>query len=131
MTSSTSDARLAGGGTFMSSQFIDLNAPPLQGKLPKLPQDLPRGLLTPPDRVREEIERERQKHPPEAFAKAEEDLLNLWTICYYFDYLNHEVIYRPTPQGPEVLAVGFDEALALKRSLPLDELAKLKFFLGY
>lgn len=111
--------------------IIDWTAPSLQGKLPKLPQDLPRGLLTPPEKVRELLEQERAKHPPEAFARAEERILNEWTIQYYFDYLGHEVIYRPTPQGPEVLAVGVEEVLALKKTMPLDEQLQLKTWLPY
>ena len=96
----------------MSSQFIDLNAPSLQGGLPKLPKDLPHGLIAPPERVRELIEKERAKHAPEVFARHEERLMNEWTLQYYFDYLGHEVLYRITPQGPEVLAVGFEEIFA-------------------
>jgi hypothetical protein len=58
------------------SAVFDPSAPSLQGNLPKRPQDLPRGLVRPPERVRELIEQERAKHPPEAFAQAEERLLN-------------------------------------------------------
>jgi hypothetical protein len=94
------------------SDLIDWNAPSLRGGLPRLPRELPHGLLTPPPEVRALIEKERARHPPEAFAKGEERLLNEWTLQYYFDYLGHEVLYRPTPQGPEVLAVGFDEIFA-------------------
>jgi hypothetical protein len=115
----------------MSSQFLDPNAPSLRGKMPKLPEDLPRGLIIPPSEVLELIEKDRAKHPPEAFARAEERLLNEWTIGYYFDYLGHEVIYRATPLGPEVLAVGLEEVLALKKTLPPAEQRQLKTFLRY
>jgi hypothetical protein len=64
----------------MSSDFIDWTAPSLQGKLPQEPADLPRGLITPPEKVRELVEKERAKHPPEAFDRAEERLLNEWTL---------------------------------------------------
>jgi hypothetical protein len=111
--------------------FIDQSAPSLQGKLPKTPESLPHGLVMPPPEVREAIERERAKHPAEAFAKAEERLLNEWTVGHYFDGLCHEVIYRPTSQGPDVIAVGTEEVLALKKAMPLDEQRKLKSFLGY
>ena len=73
------------------------------------PEDLPHGLIPPPGEVREQIEKERSKHWPEAFAGAEQRLLNQWTLDYYFGQLTHEVLYRETPQGPEVLAVCFDE----------------------
>ncbi len=96
----------------MTSNFIDWTAPSLQGGFPRLPSDLPHGLIAPPQYVRELIEKERAKHPAEAFARHEERLMNQWTLHYYFDYLGHDVLYRITPQGPEVLAVGFEEIFA-------------------
>lgn len=113
----------------MSFDFIDLTAPSLQGKLPKLPQDLPHGLITPPQKVLELIEVERGKHPPDVFARAEERLLNEWTLQYYFDYLGYEVVYVPTPGGPEVLAVGFEEQLALRRTIGEEEYRKFKVWM--
>jgi hypothetical protein len=59
----------------------------------------------------------------------EERLLNQWTLNYYFDSLGHEVTYRRTPQGPEVLAVGDEERLALRRSIGEEEFRKLKSWL--
>src|SRR4051812_20071697 len=85
----------------------------------KLPAELPHGLITPPAIVREYLERERAKFPPEVFARHEQNLLNDWTIDYAFGSLGHEVVYRRTPQGPEVLAVGFEEAVTLKNATPL------------
>jgi hypothetical protein len=105
----------------MSSSVIDYTAPSLQGQLPKLPPDLPHGLIPPPKKVKELIEQERGKHPPEAFARAEERLMNEWTLQYYFDYLGYEVIYRVTPQGPLVLAVGDEERLALRQKIGEEE----------
>lgn len=114
----------------MAHQFIDLNAPSLQGELPKHPADLPHGLIAPPEKVRELIAQEQAKFPPESFTpEAEERLLNQWTLQYYFDYLGHEVTYRSTPQGPEVLAVGDVERLALRRSLGEEAFRKLKSYL--
>ncbi len=112
----------------MSSQFIDLNAPSLQGGFPRLPQDLPHGLIAPPELAREWLEKERAGRPPEVFARHEERLLNDLTLQYYFDYLGHDVLYRVTPQGPEVLAVGFDEILAFTKDMPLDEQLKLEIW---
>jgi hypothetical protein len=94
------------------TRFSDPTVPSLQGEVPKLPADLPHGLLTPPQQVRELVERERARHPPASFAKAEERLVNEWTLQHYFEGLGHEVLYRPTPGGPEVLAVGFEEIRA-------------------
>src|SRR5436309_2650161 len=77
---------------------IEQAASTRQDSAPKLPQELPHGLITPPSAVRERIEQERAKHPPEVFAKHEERLLNEWTIGYTFDSLCLEVVYRPTPK---------------------------------
>ena len=92
----------------------------------KPPEDLPHGLLPIPPEVRELVEMERPKHPPDAFARAEEGLLSDWTVHWYFDNLCQEVTYRQTPAGPEVLAVGFDEVLALQQSLSPQERRTLK-----
>jgi hypothetical protein len=108
------------------SDIIDWSAPSLRGGLPRLPQDLPHGLIRPPEEVRDLIDRERGKHSPEAFAQAEERLLNERTLQYYFDYLGLEVLYRPTPQGPEVLAVGFDEIFARTNGMDPDAMQGLK-----
>jgi hypothetical protein len=116
--------------SIMAGQIIDFNAPSLQGKLPKRPEDLPRGLITPPQAVRDLVAREKAKFPPgRVTAEVEEQWLNDWTIQYYFDYLGHEVHYRRTPQGPEVLAVGEDETFALEKSMPLEEQLKLATWL--
>jgi hypothetical protein len=98
---------------------------------PRMPDSLPHGLIAPPPAVRDAIEKERPKHPAEAFAKAEERLLSQWTLDHYFDGLGHEVAYRPTPQGPEVLAVGDQERLALRRRIGEEEYAKLQSYLPY
>src|SRR6516162_2843223 len=39
----------------MPSEIIDWNAPSLQGRSPKLPKDLPHGLIVPPQEVRDQI----------------------------------------------------------------------------
>ena len=67
----------------------------------------------PPERVRELVANEKAKFPSQIFTpQAEERLLNDWTLQFYFDYLGHEVLYRQTSEGPEVLAVGFAEIFA-------------------
>jgi hypothetical protein len=115
----------------MRKPSIDLKDPTPRNKPPRQPEDLPRGLVSPPQEVRDLLEQERARHAPATFAKAEERLLNEWTIGYYFDGLNHEVLYRPTPHGPDVVAVGMEEVLAFKKALPPEEQRKLKTFLGY
>ena len=106
----------------MPGQFMDLNAPSLQGGLFRKPEDLPHGKIVPPDLVRETVAQQKAKFPPEIYTpEAEERDLNQFTLQYYFDYLGHEVLFRSTPEGPEVLAVGFDEILALTRKIGPDE----------
>lgn len=116
----------------MSAQFIDLNAPSLQGGLERTPESLPHGLLRPPARVLELVAREKAKFPPEVFGpEAEKRITDAWTIQYYFDYLGHEVLYRSTPDGPEVLAVGDEERLAYTRDMTLEEQQHLQTWLPY
>ena len=93
--------------------------------------ELRHGLVTPPAPVREMLERERAKHAPEVFAINELILLNDWTIGYLFDSSCLEVVYRPTPAGPEVLAIGMEEVTALKKTTPLADQQNFKTFLGY
>jgi hypothetical protein len=116
----------------MSSQIIDWTAPSLQGGYPRSPESLPHGLITPPPVVRELLAKEKAKHPPEVFTpECEERLLNQYTLDYYFDYLGHEVVYRQTPKGPEVIAVGYEEQFALRRRVGEEEYGKLKRQLFY
>jgi hypothetical protein len=109
------------------SDIIEWDAPSMQGGYPRTPESLPHGLISPPDLVRELVAKEKAKHPPHVFDAAwEEQILNQWTIGYYFDYLDHEVIYRQTPEGPDVLAVGEEEIIRLQLTLPLEEQMKLQ-----
>ena len=73
------------------------------------------------------VAKERAKYPPEVFnAEAEERILNQYTLDYYFDYLGHEVVYRQTPAGPEVVPVGDDERLNLRQRIGGEEYEKFK-----
>src|SRR5437763_318407 len=102
----------------MTSQFIDASTPARVHR----PEELPHGLLTPPPDVREQVLREKARLTPAQFtAETEERLLNEWTVGHYFEPFPYEVSYRPTPEGPEVLAVGFDEILALRRRIGEEE----------
>jgi hypothetical protein len=94
----------------MSSQINNLN-PSVRGDMPSgRPQDLPHGLIEPPERVREIVAKEKARFTPEIFTQeAEERIVSDLTLQYYFENLGHEVLYRTTPRGPEVVAVGFDE----------------------
>jgi hypothetical protein len=91
----------------------------------KPPEELPHGLLPIPPEVRELIEMERARHRPEAFTQAEERLVNEWTVHWYFENLCQEVLYRCTAEGPEILAVGFDEIRALTDGMKPEKMAGL------
>ena len=93
----------------------------------KPPEELPHGLLTPPEFVRELIAEEKAKFGPAIFtAETEERALSQHTLQWFFDSLGHEVLYRQTPDGPEVLAVGFDEERAYTKGMSLEDQHKLK-----
>ena len=93
------------------------------------PRELPHGLLAVPEEVHAWLERERSKHPADAFAKYEPRLLLEWTLQYYFEESGHEVCYRPTAQGPEVLAVGFDEIYERTDAMNPDRMTGLKLWM--
>ena len=117
----------------MSSQIIDWNAPSSQQTLPALPKDLPHGLIVPPQEVRDEIaasdEKLLREHGFTLNEEARVRELNRQTLNYYFDHLGHEVAYRETSQGPEVLAVGDQEIVALTEDMSLEEQLKLQSWL--
>ena len=112
----------------MGTQFIDGTAPSLQqGALQKPPAELPHGLLTPPPRVLEIVAAQQAKCAPGFFKpEAIEQATNQLTLQYYFDQLGHDILYRSTPAGPEVLAVGYDEILAMTKHMSPEERGKLK-----
>src|SRR5262249_22110375 len=95
------------------------------------PQDLPHGLLTPPPEVRQRLNQDKAKFQPEVYShELEERVLNDWTLHYHFGNSGYyEVLYRQTPHGPVVLAVGDDEILAYTKELPVEELLKLETWL--
>jgi hypothetical protein len=99
----------------MADKVIDRITPPAQDMLPNPAQGLPHGLIAAPQRVLEIVAAEKGKFPSEIFtAEAEERLRNDLTLQFYFDGLGHEVLYRSTAEGPDVLAVGFDEIQQLR-----------------
>ena len=117
----------------MPSEIIDWNAASLQGTLPKLPADLPHGLIVPSQEVRDHIasldEKLLREHGFTMNEEARLRELNQHTLNDHFDYLGYEVAYRETPQGPEVLAVGDEEIVALTRDMSLEEQLKLRRWL--
>jgi hypothetical protein len=93
----------------------------------KPPEELPHGLITPPPEVRQLVAEERAKHPQMADSY-ELWMLNNWTVDFYFDGLNQQVIYRETADGPEVVAVGYDEVAAFEKATPLEEQFKYQVY---
>lgn len=115
----------------MLSQFIDTTTPAWTENRSKLPKELPHGLISPPERVLEFIAEQMQKFPPDIRTPTNHaQIVNGFTLQYYFDGLGHEILYRPTPIGPEVLAVGFEEILLFTKNMCLAERCKLQTWKG-
>lgn len=113
------------------SEFIDTTAPSYNGGVVKKPGDLPHGLLTPPERVRQVLANEKAKQPHVQCAPGfEEKLLNEWTLQYYFEYQTDQVLYRQTPAGPEVLAVGFEEIFARTKGMDPEAMQGLSLWMS-
>ena len=86
----------------MYARIIDENNPRYHGPLPK-----PRGLLAVPPEIADKVAREQAAHQPnysDAYAKLTRDD---WTLTYYYE--GDTVACRSTPEGVEVLAVGWEE----------------------
>jgi len=96
----------------------------------KPPEQLPHGLLTIPPEVRSLVEMQRSNFRPEVFEANKQTFLNEDTVGWYFQHLYQEVLYRPTPEGPEVIAVGFEEVFALRKTMPVEEQRKLRHYAG-
>jgi hypothetical protein len=91
----------------MSSHFIDLTLPAHDPNFPK-----PRGLPPVPPYAEKVVAREEariaREHGFQIAPEARQRMLDDWTLNYYHD--GAYIAYRRTPQGIEVLAVGWDEA---------------------
>jgi len=98
---------LSQGAPLMSSELIDLTLPAHEPNFPK-----PRGLLPVPPEVAESVAQEEariaREHGIQIAPEARQKMLDDWTLNYYYD--GAYIAYRRTPQGVEVLAVGWDEA---------------------
>jgi hypothetical protein len=90
----------------MSSKVIDLTIPAHDPNFPK-----PRGLLAVPPEVAESVAQEEARiarvHGIQIAPEARQKMLDDWTVNYYYD--DAYIAYRRTPQGVEVLAVGWEE----------------------
>ncbi|HKI31403.1 MAG TPA: hypothetical protein VKA46_06020 [Gemmataceae bacterium] len=98
----------------------------------KPPEELPHGLLTIPPEVREIVTGQLAKYPPEAHAPYEAGRLCFETVGWFFYDLAVPVVYRETPEGPDVLAVGREEVAAYNARVPHDvRPAAVKTFRGF
>ena len=91
----------------MASHFIDHTLPAHDPNFQK-----PRGLLAVPSEVAEWVAREEarilREHGIQISPEARKRMLDDWTLNYFYD--DSYIAYRRTPQGVEVLAVGWEEA---------------------
>ena len=92
--------------------------PKRPAKKPAAPKKLPRppvpGLLPTPPEVLEFVESEIKDHP--VYPTERQRLLNIGTLQYF--YGGESVVYRHTPQGVEILAVGEDITAFYRELLP-------------
>ena len=109
-----------GGGDFIE---IDEQGVPLVMSRPK-----PRGLLPVPAEVEAIIAKEEARLLSEKgivpTPEARHRMVDSFTLQYYYE--GFYVAYRPTPQGPEVLAVGPDEIGQLLGGMDPEERLKIK-----
>jgi hypothetical protein len=88
----------------------------------------PRGLLPIPGEVKEIIAREEARllaaHEIVPTPEARQRMVDSFTLQYYYE--GFYVAYRPTSQGPEVLAVGDEEIGRLLRRMDQEERLKIK-----
>jgi hypothetical protein len=99
----------------MSSDLIDRTAPAYDPRTPK-----PRGLLPVPPEVETVVAREEariaQQHGIRLTPEARKRLTDDFTLQYYFE--GTDVACRETPQGVEILAVGWDEIGDYLKTIP-------------
>jgi hypothetical protein len=92
--------------TLMSDRLIDWNLPAHDPKFVK-----PRGLLPVPPRLAELVARDEaeciRKHGTGYSPEARQRILDENVLYWYYD--GSYVAYRRTPQGVELLAVGYQE----------------------
>lgn len=102
----------------MADHIIDTALPAHDPSVPK-----PRGLLPVPPEVAEQIaayEAELiRKHGTSCTPEARRRILDNLVLNWYYD--NAYIAYRRTPQGVEVLAVGWEEAHKYREEHPAEE----------
>ena len=95
----------------MPNHFIDLDTPRAQ-----LPVDqLPRGPVRFPQRILDQVTKDRAKFAPEIYTEAyARATLENQTLAYYYEGL--PVAYRSVADGVEVLAVGWEEVARYRQA---------------
>jgi len=99
------------------THFTDLTLPAHDPNFPK-----PRGLLVVRPAVAEQVAdfeaRFVREHGFSIAPEARQRMLEDWTLNYYYD--DAYIAYRRTPQGVEVLAVGWEEANEYRKDHALE-----------
>ncbi len=102
----------------MADRFLDSTLPAHDPNFPK-----PRGLLPVPPEVADFVARDEaefiRKHGTYCTPEARQRILDNLVLNWYYD--NAYIAYRRTPQGVEVLAVGWEEANKYRDEHPLDD----------
>jgi hypothetical protein len=103
----------------MSGEFIDLTLPAHDPTIPK-----PRGLLPVPPEIEACIASEQARLQPYYTDEYAKQIRDSETLRYWYE--GTEVAARPTPDGIEVLAVGWDEVMKFLEETPLEERRRLR-----
>src|SRR5437763_3571066 len=102
----------------MPGEIDDLTLPAHDPTFPK-----PRGLLPVPPEVQEDVVREEerilQEHGFHVAPEAKRQMTDDRTLHYYYE--GHQVAFRRTPAGVEVLAAGWDEVRQFFQSTPPEQ----------
>lgn len=92
-------------------------------KVRRPPAEDPRGLLPTPPIVKALVAREvlkiREVLTEPITPEARQGMIDRYNLSYYFE--NRDILFRHTPQGVEVLAVGMDEIMKAYKTLSPDE----------
>jgi hypothetical protein len=103
----------------MTMQFFDPAAPHRNGQLPTTFDQFPHGLVKPPTKILEHVDKEKARLPGCYTQDFEKLTLDDLTLAFYYE--GTTVAYRSVPDGVEVLAVGFTEIGEFVRNTPPDQ----------
>jgi hypothetical protein len=103
----------------MSSEIYDLTLPAHDPNFPK-----PRGLLPVPPQVKEGVAREQARLQPYFTDEYAKRAIDDMTLNWYYE--GTDVACRETPEGIEVLAVGWDEIGQILKDIPPEQRQDIK-----